>query len=131
MGKRATIANKIFLFGSMIFMIVVLITVLVFLYLAFRMNRNKEDKFNSRYEIVLGNSTIDKPVSLYVNDSLLFKGAPASQLTLTIDRFAKESGLLVVDGITDVVTVYTLPEKSAKITIEKSSEGFSFDEKLK
>jgi len=95
------------------------------------MNRNKEDKFNSRYEIVLGNSTIDKPVSLYVNDSLLFKGAPASQLTLTIDRFAKESGLLVVDGITDVVTVYTLPEKSAKITIEKSSEGFSFDEKLK
>jgi hypothetical protein len=115
----------------MVFMIVVLLTVAIFLYLAFRMNRNKEDEFNSRYEIVLGNSTIDKPVSLYVNDSLLFKGTPASQLTLTIDRFAKESGLLVVDGITDVVTVYTLPEKSAKITIEKSSEGFSFDEKPK
>jgi len=131
MGKRATIANKIFLFSSMVFMIVVLLTVAIFLYLAFRMNRNKEDEFNSRYEIVLGNSTIDKPVSLYVNDSLLFKGTPASQLTLTIDRFAKESGLLVVDGITDVVTVYTLPEKSAKITIEKSSEGFSFDEKPK
>jgi heme/copper-type cytochrome/quinol oxidase subunit 2 len=131
MGKRATIANKIFLFSSMVFMIVVLLTVAIFLYLAFRMNRNKEDEFNSRYEIVLGNSTIDKPVSLYVNDSLLFKGTPASQLTLTIDRFAKESGLLVVDGITDVVTVYTLPEKSAKITIEKSSEGFGFDEKLK
>ena len=131
MGKRATIANKIFLFSSMVFMIVVLLTVAIFLYLAFRMNRNKEDEFNSRYEIVLGNSTIDKPVSLYVNDRLLFKGTPASQLTLTIDRFAKESGLLVVDGITDVVTVYTLPEKSAKITIEKSSEGFGFDEKPK
>lgn len=131
MSKRATKANKIFLLGSMVFMIVILLIVAIFLYVAFRMNRNKEDEFNSRYEIVLGNSTIDKPVSLYVNDSLLFKGTPASQLTLTIDRFAKESGLLVVDGITDVVTVYTLPEKSAKITIEKSSEGFSFDEKLK
>ena len=118
MGKRAAIANKIFLFSSMVFMIVVLLTVAIFLYLAFRMNRNKEDEFNYAINSA-GNSTIDKPVSLYVNDSLLFKGTPASQLTLTIDRFAKNPGLLVVDGITDVVTVYTLPEKSAKITIER------------
>lgn len=126
MGKKTARANNNFLLGSLILIVLVLITVVIFLLWAFRLDFNKEKSFKGRYEIVLDATLSGTPLSVYVNDSLLFNGTPGSQLTLSVERFAQESSLLVVDGETDYVTVHELPEESTKISVGKNSGAFIF-----
>ena len=50
--------------------------------------------------------------------------SPASEITLSFTRFAEENSLLIVDVVTDQVSIISLPEKQGKIKIEK--EGVEF-----
>ena len=107
--------------------VLVMATVVIFLFWAFHLDLKKESGFSGRYEIVLDGTASGSPLSVYVNDSLLFSGTPGAQLTLSVERFAEESSLLVVDGETDRVTVYGLPMESARITVSRNKEGFGFE----
>lgn len=127
MGKRTTFANKTFMLGSFVMMVLLILIVFVFLMWAFKINKSQTDqKFSDRYEITLGTTTFGEPMNLYVNDSLLFSGTPSSETTLSFTRFAEESSLLIVDTETDQVSLISLPEKQGKIRIEK--EGVEFKE---
>jgi|SRR5574344_473072 hypothetical protein len=125
MGKRTTFANRTFMLGSFVMMVLLILIVFAFLMWAFKINKNQtERKYSDRYEITLGTTTFGKPMNLYVNDSLLFSGTPSSEMTLTFTRFAEENSLLIVDTQSDQVSLISLPEKQGKIRIEK--EGVEF-----
>jgi hypothetical protein len=125
MGKRTTFANRTFMLGSFVMMVLLILIVFAFLMWAFKINKNQtERKYSDRYEITLGTTTFGKPMNLYVNDSLLFSGTPSSEMTLTFTRFAEENSLLIVDTQSDQVSLISLPEKQEKIRIEK--EGVEF-----
>ena len=127
--KRKTArANNAFLLGSIVMIILVLVIVVLFLFFSFKIyEKQEQETFNGdRYKIVLGKTTLNSPLSVYINDSLLFSGTPAQTLTLSIDRFVKESSLMIVDNTTDRVSTIELPEHSANLVIEK--EGYIFYE---
>jgi hypothetical protein len=127
MGKKTARANNNFLLGSLVLIVLVMVTVVIFLFWAFRLDLKKDNGFSGRYEIVLDRTTSGAPLSVYVNDSLLFSGTPGAQLTLNVNRFAEESSLLVVDGTTDLVTVHELPAESSRVTVSRNKEGFAFE----
>lgn len=127
MGKKIRKANNAFLLGSIILFVLLLVVIVLFLFAAFKIYDKKEaDYSNDRYEIVLDRSTLNSPMTVYMNDSLLFSGTPASQMTLSVDRFAQESSLLVVDGNTDNVSILALPQNSAKVTLVRKGTDFEF-----
>ena len=126
MGRKTARANNNFLIGSLVLIVLVMVTVVLFLFWAFRLDIKKNNAFTSQYEIVLDKTTLGEPLSIFVNDSLLFNGTPDDAMTLRVDRFAQQTSLLVVDGTTDRVTVYELPEESARVTISKDDQLFRF-----
>lgn len=121
MRRKTARANNAFLLGSLILIVLVLVVVVLFLFLSFKIYDKKE--YSERYEIVLGTSTLNTPLTVYVNDSLLFEGTPQSPLTLSVGRFAQESTLLIVDGTTKGVSTIALPEHSETIKIVKKKDG--------
>ena len=125
MKRKTARANNAFLLGSLVMIVLVLVIVVLFLFLSFRIYEKKPDAFNGdRYEIVLGNSTLGHPVTVFMNDSLLFEGTPQSTLTLSVGRFAQESSLLIVDGTTDKVSTIVLSQHSETVTIEKQGDVY-------
>ena len=104
--------------------VLVLVVTVLFLFMSFKLYDKKNAYKNDRYEIVLGNSTLGSPLTVYMNDSLLFNGTPQSSLTLSVGRFEEESSLLVVDGVTDKVTTIQLSEHSETVRIGKNKDGF-------
>ena len=124
MKRRTTRANNAFLLGSLIMIVLVVVVVVLFLFASFKIYEKKQNRFNERYDIVLGASTLGSPLSVYMNDSLLFDGTPQSVLTLSIGRFAEESSLLIVDGATDIVTTIALSNHSETVHLEKSDNTF-------
>ena len=124
MKRKSTRANNAFLLGSILMIVLVLIVVVLFLFMSFKLYDKKNAYKNDRYEIILGSSTLGTPLTVYMNDSLLFNGTPQSTLTLSVGRFAEESSLLVVDGVTDKVTTIELSEHSETVQIGKDKDGF-------
>ena len=129
--KRKTArANNAFLLGSIVMIILVLVIVVLFLFFSFKIyEKQEQETFNGdRYKIVLGKTTLNSPLSVYINDSLIFNGTPQSTLTLTVGRFAQESSLLIVDGVTDKVTTIGLSEHSETVRIAKKGSAFFREE---
>ena len=123
--KRRTIrANNTFLLGSLVMIVLVLVIVVLFLFMSFRIfDKKQATHYSDRYDIILEESTLGSPLSVYMNDSLLCEGTPQSTLTLSVGRFAKESSLLIVDGETDIVSTIALPDHSETVRIEKKENG--------
>ena len=128
MKRKSTRANNAFLLGSILMIVLVLVVTVLFLFMSFKLYDKKNAYKNDRYEIVLGNSTLGSPLTVYMNDSLLFNGTPQSSLTLSVGRFEEESSLLVVDGVTDKVTTIQLSEHSETVRIGKNKDGFLREE---
>ena len=124
MKRKSTRANNAFLLGSILMIVLVLIVVVLFLFMSFKLYDKKNAYKNDRYEIILGSSTLGSPLTVYMNDSLLFNGTPKSTLTLSVERFEEESSLLVVDGVTDEVTTIELSKHSETVRIGKDKDGF-------
>ena len=127
MGKLTTKANNAFLLGGLIMMVMVFLIVFIFILWAFRIDRKMDsgEKYHQRYEFVLDESTLNKPLQMYVNDSLIFSGTPTTVFTLNIDRFATESTLLVVDGESDMVSLIELSEEGEKLIISKEGTEYT------
>lgn len=129
MARKSIRANNNFLLGSLVMIVLVLAVVVLFLFYSFRIfDKQKQEFASDRYEIVLGESTLGSPLTVYMNDSLLFNGTPQSVMTISVARFASESSLLVADGETQRVKTFSLPEHSAKVTIEKENGIFDLKE---
>lgn len=101
----------------------VLVIVVLFLFLSLRLFDNKNIQYTERYEIVFDKSAQDSPLSIYMNDSLLYSGTPQSDLKLSVGRFAQESSLLIVDDNTDIVSPIPLSNRSETVTVIKDKNG--------
>lgn len=108
-------------------MVMVFLIVLIFILWAFRIDRkmNLDKKYHEKYEFVLDESTLNQPLQMYVNDSLIFSGTPSTVFTLNVDRFATESTLLVVDTESDMVSLIELSEEGEKLIISKQGTEFT------
>ncbi len=121
MEKKSARANNAFLLGSLILIVLILLVVVLFVFMSFRIYEKKDIQSGVHYDITINESATGHPISMYLNDSLLFQGTPGTPMTICVDRFAPESSLLVVDGETDVVSILSLPEKTSRVTIDKDS----------
>ncbi len=127
MGKKSVRANNAFLIGSVLMIVLVLLVVVLFVFLSFKIYEKEEFTFNERYDIKIEQNAVNHPVTLYLNDSLLFQGTPGAPMTLSIERFELESTLLVVNDETDMVSILPLPAKSAKVSVGIDSLGYLSD----
>lgn len=127
MGKKTAHANHSFMMGSFIFIILLFITIFIFLMWAFKAFQKQDEakRYTDTYEITLDRSAINAPMTLYINDSLIFSGTPTATMTLQINRFEDECTLLAVDTESDQVSLIPLPDESAHITLHRDGTEFS------
>ena len=118
--------NKQFMIGNGILAFAVIFIVVVFVYMSMRLQRNKEaDRhFIETYTINLTKGSVGDSLSLFVNDSLIMdKQISEEPVTVEIGRFAEESALMIVDNITEQVSVFDLSEKGGNYRFEKDTDG--------
>ena len=116
--------NKQFMIGNLAFAVIFI--VVVFVYISMRLQRNKEaDRhFIETYTINLTKGFVGDSLSLFVNDSLIMdKQISEEPVTVEIGRFAEESALMIVDNITEQVSVFDLSEKGGNYRFEKDTDG--------
>ena len=118
--------NKQFMIGNGILAFAVIFIVVVFVYMSMRLQHNKEaDRhFIETYTINLTKGFVGDSLSLFVNDSLIMdKQISEEPVTVDIGRFAEESALMIVDNITEQVSVFDLSEKGGNYRFEKDTDG--------
>lgn len=113
MGRtRGQGANMRFLFGSVFFFFVIIVTIGLFAYYSLYKYWNKPGDKRFSYEISFAPSFEGKAYTLYLNDSLLYAGSPVDTDTvLRLNRFAEDNALLVVEQVTDRVSIMQIPSR--------------------
>lgn len=105
-NTRGRDANMRFLFGSVLFFFMIIMSVMLFVYFVLEQSVTKEDRVRDCYEISFSKQFDGLEYDLYLNDSLLYVGRPVSSDTvIRIERSLDENSLLVVDKATDIVSV--------------------------
>ena len=118
------------IFNAVLF-IAVMVICGIFLYMSYTLKRdaNKKVTYEGRYHIEVSNDFAGESLSVYVNDSLLWNQAmPDTLVTLSIDRFAEENALLIVDNTTDTATPFNLDKKGSKVVVKKQEGEIVFEE---
>ncbi|MBX9189372.1 hypothetical protein HCG69_15040 [Bacteroides sp. K03] len=118
--------NKQFMIGNGILAFAVIFIVVVFVYMSMRLQRNKETDrhFIETYTVNLTKGFVGDSLSLFINDSLIMnKQISEEPVTVEIGRFAEESALMIVDNITEQVSVFDLSEKGGNYRFEKDTHG--------
>lgn len=105
-------ANMRFLYGSVFFFFVIIVTIGLFAYYSLYKHWNKPGDARFSYEISFSPSFAGKAYDVYLNDSLVYAGAPVNTDTvLRINRFATDNALLVVDKASDGVSILQIPDR--------------------
>ena len=87
-NTRGRDANMRFLFGSVLFFFMIIMSVMLFVYFVLEQSVTKEDRVRDCYEISFSKQFDGLEYDLYLNDSLLYVGRPVSSDTvLTIYTF--------------------------------------------
>ena len=116
-------ANMNFLFGSVFFFFVIIVTIGLFAYYSLYKHWSRPGDVRFSYEISFSPSFAGKDYSVYMNDSLLYTGVPVNcDTVLRVNRFAEENALLVVNVATDGVAILQLPDKG-RVLLRLSGEG--------
>lgn len=114
-----------------VLVVAVFIVVLLFLYISFKFKRDADKAriYEGKYEIEMTSGFTGQDIRLYINDSLLLNQAiPDSTVRITVDKFAEESILMIVDNHTDNVTSFNLNPDGSKVTVKKAEGTISFIE---
>ncbi len=125
MSRKRNNPHKNFMILNTVLVIAVFIIVILFLYISFKFKRDAEKvvTYEGRYEIVLSEGFAGQDISVYVNDSLLIDQVmPDSAMQVTVNKFAEENMLMIVDNQTDNGTPFNLNPEGSKVTV-KNTEG--------
>ncbi len=124
LGRRA---NMNFLFGSVFFFFIIIVTIGLFVYVSLYNHWNKKGDARFAYEISFDDGFKGRAYSLYMNDSLLYVGNPVNcDSVVRLNRFARDNALLVVDGTTDRVSIIEIPDRG-RILLRLSQDGVTAD----
>lgn len=118
--------NKQFMVGNGILAFAVIFVVVIFIYMSLRLQKEKQSErhFLETYSINLVKGFTGDSLSLFINDSLVMnKTIMEEPVAVDINRFAEESALMIVDNITEQVSVFDLSEKGGSYRFEKDAEG--------
>lgn len=116
--------NRQFMIGNGILAFAIIFVVVIFVYMSLRLKSEKENgkQYSETYNIELVRGFIGDSISIYVNDSLLMnKKIDKDSIKLSINRFAEESALLVVDNFTDKVSTFSLREIEDNVFLRKEN----------
>ena len=117
--------NKQFMIGNGILGFAVICVVVIFSYMSMRLSQEKEQerRFLETYTITLERGFAGRPVSVYINDSLLLDSVVRQEpVTLTIGRFAEQSALMIVDNPTEKIALFELSEKGGLYRFEREGD---------
>lgn len=113
-----------FLFGSVFFFFILLMTIVLFSYFTLEQYWDKPQDTSLRYEFVFSPEFSGKNYDLYLNDSLLYEGAPVSVDTvISVNRFAVDNALLLVERESDIVSILVIKEKEGRGVISLGADG--------
>ena len=124
MMRKNLNTNKYFMVGNGLLAFAVFIIVALFIYLSFRYQRRDDAKisYEGKYHIEISNDFAGDSIAVYINDSLLLgRTMPDGVVKLTVDRFAEESALIVVDGATVKASPFSLSDKGSRIKITRNN----------
>ena len=119
---------------NFILMFVLFAIVFIFLYMSYQFKRDAERKvtYEGDYTIELNEDFLGDSLSIYVNDSILFRQTVKDSCTnLRINRFAEEHMLMVVNAKTDHATSFNLSAKGSRVKVSKEKDEVVFAEKEK
>lgn len=115
--------NKQFMMGNGVMAFAVIFVVVLFIYMAMRMQAVKQDGeryYPETYDIVLDRGFKGENVTIYANDSILWEGTiQDEQKNIHFGRFENTTSLMIVDGETEKVSVIELSEKGGTYHLAK------------
>lgn len=118
--------NKQFMIGNGILAFGVIIVVVIFVYMSMREMRTQEAgrHYPETYTICLAKGFVGDSLSILINDSLLVdKRITEEPFSFDVKRFEEQSTLMIVDKVTDKVSLFELSEKGGKVEVVKDGEG--------
>lgn len=131
--KKSSNANIKFLFGSVFFFAIVIISVVLFTYFVMRESWRKSPEREYVYTISFSQSFAGQNYSVYFDDSLLYAGNPFDSDTvlrvkryftsenvniagidtvIKVPHFTSSSSIFVVDGKTNIPTIVNVLENN-------------------
>lgn len=117
--------NKQFMVGNGILAFAVIFVVVIFVYMSMRLQQKKEAErqFLETYTITLEKGFAGDSTSVFVNDSLLLNCTVTQEpLRIEVKRFAEQSALMIVDNLTEKLSLFELSEKGGTYRFEKEGQ---------
>ena len=109
-AKKSSNANMRFLFGSVFFFAVILLTIVLFIYFAMQEAWKKSPDTSYTYTITFAHELEGKNYSVYLDDSLLYTGNPiAADTVIKATRYTTEEKV----NIAGTDTVIKIPHFTA------------------
>lgn len=113
--------------GNGLLAFAILVVVALFLYISMRNQPGKDDAdryFTELYTISLVSGFANDSLSIFINDSLLVnKQITEEPFVFEVPRFAEQSTLMIVDNMTDQLSVFDLSERGGKLSFSKDKDG--------
>ena len=114
--------NKQFMVGNGILAFAVIFVVIIFVYMSMSLQRKKasDRHFIETYIVTLTKGFLGDSISLLVNDSVLTnKRIEKEPFSITVKRFSEQSALMIVDNVTEKLSLFELSEKGGTYKFEK------------
>ncbi|MBQ8673462.1 MAG: hypothetical protein IJ511_05355 [Bacteroides sp.] len=117
--------NKQFMVGNGLLAFAVIFVVVIFVYMSMRLQRQQAQDagraFPETYTITLQRGFAGDSISLSINnDSLLLNRCIVEEpVSITLNRFAKENQLFIINNVTEEFDLFELSERGGEYTFEK------------
>lgn len=102
--------NKQFMMGNGILAFAVIMVVVIFVYMSYRLKNNLNPQYTEEYSFVLDGFK-NNAYRVEVNDSIIFDGKiEVDQIQVSVKRFAEESAALITNLDSEQVKIFDLNE---------------------
>lgn len=115
--------NKQFMIANGILAFAIIVVVVAFVYLSMQLQSRRksvQEEYTETYSITLAKGFAGDSISLLLNDSILLdRRIDREPVTIDFTRFAKYNTLLVVDMVTEDLSLFELSNKGGNYRIER------------
>ncbi|KAA6326597.1 hypothetical protein EZS27_024321 [termite gut metagenome] len=112
--------------GNGLLAFAVTFVVVIFVYMSMRVQQEKksERKYAETYTVTLIKGFAGDSLSFFINDSLLLnKRITKEPVSIEVTRFAEQSALIIMDNLTEQVSVFNLSETGEAVSLVKDATG--------
>lgn len=112
--------------GNGILAFAIIFIVVIFVYMSLRLKRDQDATryYTEAYNISLTKGFVGDSLSIFINDSLLMnKRITEEPFIIEVNRFDEESALMIVDNLTEKISLFELSNKGGKASFVKEADG--------